>query len=73
MNLIKQQKKEAKKAIKEIKNVINHMEDYINSDNPKAIMLAHSFFHVLTYHMKQGDLEPKNVHLTALLRRGMND
>jgi hypothetical protein len=68
---IKEQKKQSRKAIKEIKDVIKHMEGYVNSDNEKAIMLAHSFFHVLTYHMKEGDLEPKNVHLTALLRRGI--
>ena len=71
MNSIKQQKKESKKVIKEIKEVIHHMENYINSDNPKAVMLGHSFFHVLSYHMQKGDLEPKNVHLTALLRRGI--
>lgn len=71
MTTIREQKREAKKAIKEIKKVIEHMELYINSANPQAVMIAHSFFYTLSYHMKEGDLEPKNVHLTALLRRGI--
>lgn len=71
MATIREQKREAKKSVKEIKKVVDHMESYLNSDNPQAVMIAHSFFYTLSYHMKEGDLEPKNVHLTALLRRGI--
>jgi hypothetical protein len=68
----KEMRRTAKRALKETRQVLSHMEGYLNSGNSKACELACAFLQVLGYHLEFGDLIPENVHLAALLR-GKNE
>ncbi len=64
----KEMRRTAKRALKETRQVLAHMEGYLNSGNPKSCQLACAFLQVLGYHLEFGDLIPENVHLASLLR-----
>lgn len=65
----KQQKREAKKNLKEARAILFCMESYLEGKEQQALDMACAFFHVLNYHLEQGDLRPHHVHLAALLRK----
>lgn len=64
----KQERRIAKRSLKEARQVLVFMENYLNSGNQQSCELAYAFLQVLGYHLEHGDLVPENVHLAALLR-----
>jgi hypothetical protein len=65
----KNRRREAKRKLRDARAVLAHMDKYLDSKNTKAIDLACAFFHVLNYHLEEGDLMPTNIHMTALLQK----
>ncbi len=66
-------KKESKKTSIGIKRVIKMMEGSLNSSSEYQIQIAAAFFQILKYHIEDGDLEPKNIILTKLLREEIQE
>jgi|FreactcultureFD7_1027221.scaffolds.fasta_scaffold130985_1 hypothetical protein len=64
----KEMRRTAKRALKNTRQILAHMEGYLDSGNPKSCELACAFLQVLGYHLEFGDLIPENVHLALLLR-----
>ena len=65
---LRQMKQEAKKTSAGMRRVIKMMDDSLNSSSEYQIQIAAAFFQILKYHIEEGDLEPKNIILTKLLR-----
>ncbi len=68
MTTLKDKKRESRKNLSSAREILAHMENYLNTGNEESIELASSFFHIFNYHLEQGDLSPWHVHLAMLLR-----
>ena len=65
----KEQKRAAKRNIKEARNVLNNIGIYLDSKDEELVSIAEAFFYVFNHHLTGGDLRPSHVHMAALLRR----
>lgn len=61
-------RKQARKHLVHINKIMNRMVKYLNTPQNDAVELAEAFFHVLSYHLTDGDLRPDNVNMARLLR-----
>ena len=58
------------KNVKDARAIITKMEEYLNSKDDMAIQIADAFLYMFSHHLREGDLQPSNVLMAALLRRG---
>lgn len=64
----KTRKRAAKRNLKEVRNILGHIEFCLDSKNDDLLLMAEAFFHIFNYHLEEGDLRPSHVHLATLLR-----
>lgn len=67
----KQKKREAKRNLREAREILNYMENLLSGDE-KHVEMACAFFAMFSHHLNYGDLRPHEVHLAALLRTQAN-
>ena len=61
-------KREITHDIRQMRDILNNMEEYVRAGNPKHMAMVATFFHVLRYHLKDGDLSPESIDLTLNLK-----
>lgn len=61
-------KREITHDIRQMRDILNNMEGYVKAGDPKHMAMVATFFHVLRYHLKNGDLSPESIELTLNLK-----
>ncbi len=54
--------------IKEMRYILNSVEERARTNNPYQMALAATFFHILKYHIQEGDLTPESIDLALNLK-----
>lgn len=54
--------------IKEMRFILNSIEERARTNNPYQMALAATFFHVLKYHIELGDLTPEAIDLALNIK-----
>ena len=65
---LRARRQEAKRNMVELKRIIKRMDGYLESSSATAVELASAFVQVCKFHIEEGDLNPHNVNLAALIR-----
>lgn len=68
MSESKELRRMARANAKNARAILSQMEQYVDGKDELPRAFAYAFFHVLGYHLEEGDLQPSNIHLAALLR-----
>lgn len=61
-------KREITYDIRQMREILTNMERYVKNGVPQEMAMVATFFHVLKYHLKDGDLSPESIELTLNLK-----